>query len=57
MDFSVGRLSKKAAATAHRLAASLSIVRMDEYLVTGTRKQFWREDFAKGVVQVNGFRI
>ena len=46
---------KAAAATAaeRRLADSLGIVKMEEYLVTGTRKQFWEERFVKGVIQVS----
>ena len=40
-------------ADADRLAASLGIVKMDEYLVTGTRKQFWKEHFVSGVIQVS----
>ena len=58
MDYTGGMLAgnRKAAATAvaeRRLAASLGIVKMEEYLVTGTRKQFWEERFVKGVIQVS----
>ena len=37
---------------ADRLSASLGVVKMEEYLVTGTRKQFWEEGFVRGVIQV-----
>ena len=40
-------------ALAARLAA-LGLVRQKEYLVTGTRKQFWQEEFCKAVIQVGG---
>ena len=45
--------SATASATASpRLAASLEIIRMDDYLVTGTRKQFWQEEFVAAVIKV-----
>ena len=47
------RKAAAAAAAERRLAASLGIVKMEEYLVTGTRKQFWEERFVKGVIQVS----
>ena len=39
-----------ASAASMRLAASLDIIRMDDYLVTGTRKQFWQEEFVAAIV-------
>ena len=38
--------------TASRVA-SLGIVKMSAYLVTGTRQQFWEEYFVKVIMQVN----
>ena len=43
--------SRSRGALAARLAA-LGLVRQKEYLVTGTRKQFWQEGFCKAVIQV-----
>ena len=37
--------------TADRVA-SLGIVKMNAYLVTGTRQQFWEEYFVKVIMQV-----
>ena len=37
--------------TAERVA-SLGIVKMNAYLVTGTRQQFWEEYFVKVIMQV-----
>ena len=45
-----GRNASSAASM--RLLESLEIVRMDDYLVTGTRKQFWREEFVAAVIKV-----
>ena len=38
--------------TASRVA-SLGIVKMSAYLVTGTRQQFWEEYFVKVIMQVS----
>ena len=42
--------------TADRVAA-LGIVKMNAYLVTGTRQQFWEEYFVKVIMQVSQFCV
>ena len=41
--------------TADRVAA-LGIVKMNAYLVTGTRQQFWEEYFVKVIMQVSAIQ-
>ena len=42
--------------TADRVT-SLGIVKMNAYLVTGTRQQFWEEYFVKVIMQVSALRF
>ena len=38
--------------SAAQMAAQLGVVKMGEYLITGTKHQFWEENFVKGLMQV-----
>ena len=35
-----------------QIAAQLGVIKMNDYLIKGTRQQFWEENFVKGVMQV-----
>ena len=38
--------------SAAQMAAQLGVFKMSDYLIKGTRQQFWEENFVKGVMQV-----